>query len=261
MNNKTSKVISRVYLGIIIAFIYVPMISMIIFSFNSGKSLTVWSGFSFKWYLELFTDSDIIEAILNTFLVAIISTIISTIIGTLAAISLSKNKKLVRDTVMGIGNIPILSPEIVTAVAFFVFFGAFSIEKGLTTMILAHIAFSTPYVVLAVYPKVKNLDQDLVSAAYDLGATPSQALFKVILPQIRVAIIAGAAMAFAMSFDDFVISYFATGGNVQNISIYIYTLKRGIKPVVNALSTILMFVIGGKIMFDYIKSGKRKVED
>ncbi|VEU80607.1 ABC transporter permease [Haploplasma axanthum] len=234
---------------------------MIIFSFNSSRSLTVWTGFTFDWYAKLFQDRDIMEAVVNTIMIAIISTVISTIIGTLASIALAKGKKVFRETVLGLSNIPILSPEIVTAIAFFVFFGAFSIQKGLSTMILAHIAFSTPYVILAVYPKVKSLDNDLVSAAYDLGATPRQALFKVILPQIKVAIIAGAAIAFTMSFDDFVISYFSSGTMVKNISIYLYTLKRGIEPTVNALSTIIMIVIGIKIVFDYVKSGKRREEN
>ncbi|MDY0277559.1 MAG: ABC transporter permease [Acholeplasma sp.] len=260
MNNKKHH-FRNVYLWVLVAFTYIPIISMIVFSFNSGRSLTTWTGFSFVWYEKLFADRDIMEAVLNTVMVAVISTIVSTIIGTLGAIALSKNKKVFRETVMGISNIPILSPEIVTAIAFFVFFGAFAIEKGMTTMILAHIAFSTPYVLLAVYPKVKSLDKDLVSAAYDLGATPRQALFKVILPQIKVAIIAGAAIAFTMSFDDFVISYFSSGTMVKNISIYLYTLKRGIEPTVNALSTIIMLIIGGKIIYDYVKSGKNKVEE
>jgi|SRR5690625_934488 len=259
--NKTNKIIKNTYFILIILFIYIPIISMIVFSFNSSRSLTTWTGFSFEWYQKLFEDSDIIEAVLNTFMIAIISTVISTIIGTLAAISLSKNKKVFRETILGLSNIPILSPEIVTAIAFFVFFGAFAIQKGMLTLILAHIAFSTPYVILAVYPKVRSLDPDLVSAAYDLGATPRQALFKVILPQISVSIFAGAAIAFAMSFDDFVISYFASGGMVKNISIYLYTLKRGIEPTVNALTTIIMIVIIVKVVFDYIRSKKRKDEE
>lgn len=258
---KSKKYLNGIYIAIIIAFIYIPIISMIVFSFNSSKSITTWTGFSFEWYGKLFNDREIMEAIINTIMVAVISTIVSTIIGTLAAISLSKNKKIFRETVMGLSNIPILSPEIVTAIAFFVFFGAFSIEKGLTTMLLAHIAFSTPYVILTVYPKIKSLDPDLVSASADLGATPRQTLFKVILPQIRVAIIAGAAIAFTMSFDDFVISYFASGGMVQNISIYLYTLKRGIEPTVNALSTIIIIFIGIKIVYDYFKTSKNKEEE
>lgn len=261
MSKKHKKIVSYLFLGLLMAFIYIPMISMILFSFNDGQSLTTWTGFSFKWYKELFLDDDLLQAIFNTVYVAIISTIISTIVGTLVSIALTKNRKIFRELILGTSNIPIISPEIVTAIAFFVFFGAFSIQKGMTTMILAHISFSTPYVILAVYPKIKSLDRDLVSAAYDLGATPRQAFFKVILPQIKVAIFAGAAIAFAMSFDDFVISYFATGGNVKNISIFIYTLKRGIKPTINALSTIIMLFIGAKITFDYVKSGKKRMED
>ena len=258
---KAKKAFRYIYLGLILIFIFSPIAVMVLFSFNASKSLTKFTGFSFRWYGELFRNTELLNAISSTFIIAIISTIVSTIIGTLAAISLTKNKKVFREVVMGLSNIPILSPEIVTAIAFFVFFGAFSIQKGMTTVILAHIAFSTPYVILAVYPKIKNLDPDLVSAAYDLGATPRQALFKVILPQISVAIFAGAAIAFAMSFDDFVISYFAKGPTTTNISIYLYTLKRGIEPTVNALTAIMMIVIIGKVIFDYIRSGKKKGEE
>lgn len=259
--NKKMKIFKVMYFTLIMLFIYIPIVSMIIFSFNDSRSLTVWTGFSLSWYKKLFLDREIIEAILNTVMVAIISTIISTIIGTLAAISLTKNKKIVRDTIMGLSNIPILSPEIVTAIAFFVFFGAFSISKGLTTMILAHIAFSTPYVILTVYPKIRSLDPDLINAAKDLGATPSQALFKVVLPEIKFSIIAGAAIAFAMSFDDFVISYFASGGMIKNISIYLYTLKRGIEPTINALTTIIVIVIFIKVIIDYLKENKKGSEE
>jgi spermidine/putrescine transport system permease protein len=195
-------------------------------------------------------------------LVAIISTIISTIIGTLAAIALTKHKKHLRELMLSTNNIPIVNPEIVTAIAFFVLFGTFAIDRGLVTMIIAHIAFSTPYVVITVYPKVKSLDPNLADAAYDLGATPFQALYKVILPQIKIAVIAGAAIAFTMSFDDFVISYFAVSGSaIKNISIYLYTLKRGVEPTINALSTIIILIIGIKITRDYLKSGKKSEED
>ena len=246
----------------VLAFTYIPIMSLVAFSFNSGKSLTRWTGFSLEWYVKLFESREIMRAVMITFLVAIISTFISTIIGTFAAISLTKLRKTLRELALSANNIPIVNPEIVTAIAFFVLFGTFAIDRGLLTMILAHIAFSTPYVVIAVYPKVKSLDPNIADAAYDLGATPAQALFKVILPQIKVAIIAGAAIAFTMSFDDFVISYFAVSGSaIKNISIYLYTLKRGVEPTINALSTIIVLVIGIKITHDYIKNKKMKVED
>ena len=259
---KTSNPIGKVFLTLVLILTYVPIISLVMFSFNEGRSLTRWTGFSLQWYVKLFESREIMTAVMITFLVATISTVISTIIGTFAAISLSKTRKALREISLSANNIPIVNPEIVTAIAFFVLFGAFAIERGMTTMILAHIAFSTPYVVITVYPKVRNLDPNLAHAAYDLGATPAQALFKVIIPQIKIGIIAGAAIAFTMSFDDFVISYFAVSGSaIKNISIYLYTLKRGVEPTINALSTLIILVIGTKIAYDYIKSGKKKVED
>jgi spermidine/putrescine transport system permease protein len=259
---KTSNPIGKVFLTLVLILTYVPILSLVMFSFNEGRSLTRWTGFSLQWYVKLFESREIMTAVMITFLVAIISTVISTIIGTFAAISLTKTRKSLREISLSANNIPIVNPEIVTAIAFFVLFGAFAIERGMTTMILAHIAFSTPYVVITVYPKVRNLDPNLAHAAYDLGATPAQALFKVIIPQIKIGIIAGAAIAFTMSFDDFVISYFAVSGSaIKNISIYLYTLKRGVEPTINALSTLIILVIGTKIAYDYIKSGKKKVED
>lgn len=250
------------FLSTVMLLTYIPIISLVIFSFNEGKSLTRWSGFSLQWYVKLFESGEIMEAVMTTILVAVISTVISTFLGTFAAIALSKSRRVIRELVMSANNIPIVNPEIVTAIAFFVLFGTFAIERGLVTMILAHIAFSTPYVVITVFPKVKNLDPNLADAAYDLGATPMQALIKVILPQIKVAVIAGAAIAFTMSFDDFVISYFSVSGSaVKNISIYLYTLKRGVEPTINALSTLIIFVIGTKIIHDYVKSGRKSMEE
>lgn len=256
---KKSSLFGKIFIWIIMAFIYIPIISMVVFSFNSSRSLTRWSGFSLTWYRELFVDKAIIQAVTVTIVVAVVSTIISTIIGTLASIALTKQRKVIREVTLSLNNIPVLNPEIITAVALFLLFGAFAIERGYTTMLLAHIAFSIPYVVIAVYPKVRSLDPNLTDAAYDLGATPIQALFKVILPQIKVAVIAGAAIAFTMSFDDFVISYFVTiASGVSNISTYLYTLKRGIDPKVNALSTLIVLVVGIKIAYDYFIGGPRK---
>jgi spermidine/putrescine transport system permease protein len=253
---------TKTFLWIILLIIYLPIMSLVIFSFNDSKSLIQFTGFSLEWYVKLFDSSTIMDAVFTTILVAIISTIISTIIGTLGAISLSKNKKWLREWTLNFNNIPIVNPEIVTAISFFVLFGAFQIERGLTTMIIAHIAFSVPYVVITVYPKVRQMDADLISASNDLGATPLQTLWHVILPQIRIGIIAGAAIAFTMSFDDFVISYFASSGSaVKNISIYLYTLKRGIEPTINALSTLIILVIGMKITYDYFKTQKNLKEE
>lgn len=257
-----TKLSSKIFVVIIIAFIYIPIISMIAFSFNASRSLTRWTGFSFMWYKELFTDQVILKAVIVTIVIAVISTIISTIIGTLASIALSKQRKVIREAALQLNNIPVLNPEIITAVSLFLLFGAFAIERGYLTMLLAHIAFSIPYVVIAVYPKVRSLDPNLTDAAYDLGATPFQALYKVILPQIKVAVVAGAAIAFTMSFDDFAISYFAVSDtSIQNISIYLYTLRRGVEPTINALSTIIITIIMVKVIYDVIKVKKHKIEE
>jgi spermidine/putrescine transport system permease protein len=253
---------SKVFLFVVLLFIYIPISSLVIFSFNASKSVISFTGFSLEWYVKLFQSDQIMRAVLTTILVAVISTTVSTIVGTLGAIMLSKNKKWLKTWTLNLNNIPIVNPEIVTAIGFFVLFGAFSISRGLGTMLIAHIAFSVPYVVITVFPKVRTMDPNLVAAANDLGATPFQTLWHVILPQIKVGIIAGAAIAFTMSFDDFVISYFASSGSaVQNISIYLYTLKRGLEPTINALSAMIVLVIGLKITYDYFKKDTHSKED
>lgn len=259
--NKALKFLKNFFITIILLIIYWPIISMIFFSFNANKSFTRFGGFSLKWYIELFNHKQMMNAVLVTIVVALISTFFSTIIGTLAAISLSRQKKVLRNLTLNATNIPIINPEIITAISLFVLFGIFFVPSGYLTMILAHIAFSTPYVIITVYPKVISLDHNLQDAAADLGATPFQTLMKVIFPQLKVAIVAGAAIAFTMSFDDFVISYFVTiGSGVSNISTYLYTLKRGLDPKVNALSTLIVLVIGLKITYDYFISGPRKMK-
>ncbi len=268
MNVKSNKFGRTAFLILVFVFIYAPIISIAVFSFNSGDSLTRWSGFTFNRYVELFTDRQLFNytnpresIVFMTIWIAILSTFISTIFGTLAAISLAKSKKTLRDAAMMVNNIPIVSPDIIIAVSLLVLFGAMQIEPSYNTMLLAHIAFCTPYVLITVYPKVKSLDPNLADAAYDLGASPVTTLWKVILPQIKVAIIAGAALAFTMSFDDFIISYFVAGASGDmNISIYLYTNKLSPKPFINALSTIILVIVGSKILYDYFKTEK-KVEE
>lgn len=252
------------FLLIVSLFVYAPIISIAVFSFNEANSLTRWSGFTFDRYIELFTDRELFNysnprnsIVFMTLWIAGLSTLISTILGTLAAIALTKTRKIYRDLTMGVNNVPIISPEIITAVSLLVLFGALQIAPGYNTMLIAHVAFSTPYVLITVYPKVKSLDPNIADAAYDLGASPFNALVKVILPQIKVAIIAGAAIAFTMSFDDFIISYFVAGASGDmNISIYLYTNRLSPKPLINAFSTIILVLVGAKITYDYFKSRK-----
>lgn len=255
----TKKVFKTSFISIILLLIYLPIGSMILFSFNSNQSFTRFGTFSLRWYQALFQHQEMMQAVLVTIIVAVVSTFIATIIGTLAAISLSKQKRILRNLTLTATNIPIINPEIITAISLFVLFGIFYLPSGYLTIILAHIAFSTPYVIITVYPKVRSLDPNLSDAAADLGATPFQTLMKVIFPQLKVAIIAGAAIAFTMSFDDFVISYFVTiGSGISNISTYLYTLKRGMDPKVNALSALIFLVIGLKVTYDYFIGAPRK---
>jgi len=253
----------KIYIGAILAFFYIPILSLVIFSFNSGRSLMNFEGFSFRWYRELLFDpthSQLTEAITNTIVVAIAATFISTVIGTLAAVSLTKTRKSVRNVVFNLNNLPILNPEIITAVGLLLVFTTFAIDRGLLTMLLAHIAFCTPYVIITVYPRLKSLDPNLIEAACDLGAHPWKALRKVIFPEIKPSIIAAAMIAFTMSFDDFIISLF-TAGNNQNISIYLYGM-RFISPIVNALSTIiLVFIFTIVITHLVLQKKKQKQEE
>ena len=228
---------------LMILFFYLPIIYMIVFSFNDSKSLTGFTGFSLRWYKHMLESRDMMQSLYTTFSVALIATLISTVVGTITAIGLSKSKKIIRDLMEQVNNLPVMNPEIVTAIGFMLLFITFRVEKGYTTMLLAHIAFCIPYVILSVMPKIRSLDPNLADAAMDLGATPWQALIKVIVPQITPGIISGALIAFTMSVDDFIISYFVTGGGVKNLSIMVYTMSKRVNPSINALSTLVVIII------------------
>lgn len=235
---------SFVFLSLMLLFFYGPIIVMMIFSFNDSRSLTSWSGFSTRWYEDLFGNRNMIEAVTTSVSIAIIATFVSTIVGTLAAIGISKHKPLIRKVFLTTNNLPVQNPEIVTAIGFMLLFASVDVfKRGYTTMLIAHITFCIPYVILTVLPKLRSLDPSLADAAMDLGATPYKALVKVILPQLSTAIVSAALIAFTMSFDDFVISYFVTGNGVSNISILVYTMSKRINPSINALSTIIVAVI------------------
>ena len=240
---KEKRTFGKVLIGLAIAFFYLPIVYMIIFSFNEGKSLTSFSGFSLRWYQHMLESRDMMSALYTTFTVALLATLISTVAGTIAAIGLSKSKKIVRDVMEQVNNFPIMNPDIVTAIGFMLLFITFKIERGYITMLLAHIAFCIPYVMLSVMPKVRSLDPNLADAAMDLGATPWVALTKVIVPQITPGIFSGALIAFTMSVDDFIISYFVTGGGVKNLSIMVYTMSKRVNPSINAVSTLVVVII------------------
>ena len=238
MQKQKHSLASKLLLGLTVLFFYLPIIYIVVFSFNDSRSLTHFSGFSLQWYEKMFSDRTMMEAVGYTIFVAVVATIVSTIVGTLAAIGLSRSRKLLRNVVEQVNNLPVMNPEIVTAIGLLMFFSSLGVNKGLTTMLLAHIMFCTPYVILSVTPKLRSLDPNL-----DLGATPLQALTTVIVPQIMQGIVSGALIAFTMSFDDFVISYFVTGNGVNNISILVYTMSKRVNPSINALSTLVIALI------------------
>ncbi len=240
---KLNNLPSAIYIFLCFAFFYLPILVTVFFSFNESKSLTHFTGFSLKWYKELLNDSNIMSAMSVSVTIAILSTLISTVLGTITAIGLSKNRKVIRDLILSINDIPVMNPDIVTAIGLMIFFSALKIEKGYLTMLIAHISFSTPYVITSVYPKIRELDPNLANAAMDLGATPYNALTKVILPLLKPGIYAGILLAFTMSFDDFVISYFVSGNGVMNISIIVYNMTKRTNPTINALSSIVILVI------------------
>ena len=246
---RKNTIFSKLYVVLCLAFFYLPILVTMIFSFNSSKSLTRFTGFSLRLYGELINNMEISKAVYVSVTVAILATIISTVLGTITAIGLSKSRKVLKELVLTINNFPILNPEIVTAIGLMLLFSSLGMTKGYLTMLLAHIAFCTPYVITSVYPKVRNLDPNLANAAMDLGATPYQALTKVIVPMIKEGIFAGALLAFTMSFDDFVISYFVSGNGVKNISIVVYNMTKRINPTINALSTLVIVVIVLVLLF------------
>ncbi len=264
MNNKGKRPFGKILMILMMAFFYLPILYMIIFSFNDGKSLTSFTGFSLRWYQHMLESNDMMEALYTTFSVALLATFISTAAGTIAAIGLSKSKKIVRNLMEQVNNLPMMNPEIVTAIGFMLLFITFNVQKGYITMLLAHIAFCIPYVMLSIMPKMRQLDPNLADAAMDLGATPWQALIKVIVPQITPGIISGALIAFTMSVDDFIISYFVTGGGVKNLSIIVYTMSKRVNPSINAVSTLMVVIIAAVLLIINLASmltAKRSKKD
>ena len=240
---KGKRSLGKILMVLTLIFFYLPIVYMVIFSFNSGKSLTSFSGFSLRWYRHMMESHTMMESLYTTFSIALIATAISTVVGTISAIGLSKSKKIVQNLMEQVNNLPMMNPEIVTAIGFMLLFITFRVEKGYVTMLLAHIAFCIPYVMLSVMPKIRSLDPNLADAAMDLGATPWRALTKVIVPQIMPGIVSGALIAFTMSIDDFIISYFVTGGGVKNLSITVYTMSKRVNPSINAISTLVVLLI------------------
>lgn len=236
------KFLSRFYIGIILLFLYAPIIILIVLSFNRSKSRSKWSGFTLHWYRELFQNEDIMSALSTTLIIALLSALIATIIGTTAAIAINSMKKTPRFILMSITNIPMLNADIVTGISFMLIFVALNYTLGFTSVLIAHITFNIPYVILSVMPKLKQLNPHTFEAALDLGASPIYAFFKVILPDLFPGVLSGFFLAFTMSLDDFVITHFTKGPEINTLSTKIYTeVRKGIKPEIYALST-LMFI-------------------
>lgn len=232
----------RSYTFLIFFFLYAPILVLMLFSFNESKSRGHWGGFTLKWYVELFQDSQIVSALYYTVTIAIIASIVATIIGTLAAIGLTNMRGLPKVITLNLTYLPLLSPDIVMGISLMLLFIFVKLNLGFLTMLLAHITFSLPFVIFSVLPKLRQLSEDTYNAALDLGATPFEAYKKVILPQISPGIVTGFLLAFTMSIDDFVVSFFTTGSGVSNLAISIYSMaRRGINPKINALLT-LMFI-------------------
>ncbi len=242
------KLLSKIYIVLILVFLYAPIGVLIAFSFNASKSRSVWEGFTFKWYVNLFQDAQVLKALSNTFVIAVLSMLFATILGTAAALGMHCMKSRSRKMLTMITNIPMLSPEIVTGVSLmllfvFIFKSTGFLAPGLWTLVLAHTTFCLPYVIFSVLPKFRQINPNLYEAALDLGCTPVKAFFKVILPQISSGIVTGAMLSFTLSIDDFVITYF-TSGTLQTLPTIIYSMTRKmVSPEINALSAILFLLV------------------
>ncbi len=232
------------YLVLILIFLYAPIATMMVLSFNNTKSRTLWGGFTTKWYAEMFRNQAIINALNNTLLIAFVSALTATVIGTVAAIGINSMKRLPRSIVMGVNNIPMLNSDIVTGISLMLAFIAFGISLGFKTVLISHITFNIPYVILSVMPKLKQTNRSAYEAALDLGAKPLQAFFKIVFPDIVPGVLSGFLMAFTMSLDDFIVTHFTRGAGIDTLSTLIYSeVRRGIRPSMYALSTLIFLTV------------------
>ncbi len=249
--------LAGIYSALIFLFLYAPIVVLIVFSFNSSKSRGHWGGFSLRWYETLFENSKLMDALQTTLSVALTSSAIAVIIGTAAALGMYFSRKRTRTLLMNVTSLPMLNADIVTGISLLLLFTFIGLKLGYTSLLLAHITFNIPYIILSVMPKLNQLDKNTFEAALDLGATPLQAFFKVMLPEISPGIITGFILAFTMSIDDFVISFFTTGADVSTLSVEIYSMsRRGIKPEINALSTLMFLAVLILLIIVNVRSGR-----
>ena len=263
------KYLSRIYLCLIFGILYIPILTLIIFSFNEANSTAVFTGFSFKWYKELFSSPDTFTALRNTLILAVLSSLIATVIGTAAAEGIYRMKsKILKSSITSVTNIPMMNPDIVTGMSMMLFFVAVAAilgisyeDVGFAAMLIAHVTFCLPYVILSVLPRINELGDSLSEAALDLGCTPFKAFFKVKLPNIMPGVLSGMVMAFTLSLDDFVISYFVGSSNFQTLPLLIYSMtKKKVTPDMYALSTLIIVTIFTLLIISNVRSG-RKLSD
>ena len=234
----------KIYIALIILFLYAPIGTLMVLSFNASKTRAKWGGFTFKWYASLFQNRDIMQALGNTLSIALISSLVAAIIGTIACIAMQRMKKSTRNVLLGITNIPMLNADIVTGISLMLLFISLGFRFGYGTILLSHITFNIPYVILSVMPRIRQLNTSTYEAALDLGASHLTAFFKVVFPDLLPGILSGFLMAFTMSLDDFIITHFTKGAGIDTLSTKIYTeVKKGIKPEMYALSTIIFITV------------------
>ena len=257
-SSRLKRFFQNFYLVFVLIFLYAPILTMMVLSFNSSKSRTDWGGFTLDWYRQMFQSSAIMDALYNTLLIALIAAFVATVLGTVAAIGISSMKRLPRSITMGVNNIPMLNSEIVTGISLMLAFLAFGISLGFKTILLAHITFCIPYVILSVMPKLKQTSRYTYEAALDLGAGPVQAFFKVVLPDIMPGVLSGFLLAFTMSLDDFIITHFTRGAGINTLSTLIYSeVRRGIRPSMYALSSIIFLTVLILLIFVNFRSIKK----
>lgn len=261
MVKKLLKFFRGTYLGLMLLFLYAPIAVLIVFSFNQSKTMGNWTGFSLKWYAGLFRDPAIMSALWVTLSVAVISAVVATAVGTFAAIGLHSMKKGPRIAIERISELPVINPDLVTGISFMMLFMFVGLTSGYGRMLIAHITFNVPYVIFSVMPRLRQSSNMLYEAALDLGCTPWQAIKKVVIPDIMPGIVSGFILAFTLSMDDFVVSWFATDG-IQNLSIYVYSIaRRGISPKVNALSTLMFAAVLALLLVVNLRTAKQERED
>ncbi len=261
------KHLSKIYIALVFLILYIPILVLILFSFNQTNNTGAFTGFSLYWYKELFQSPDTFEALKNTLILAVSASLISTVIGTAAAVGIAKMKnRILRASVTGVTNVPMMNPDIVTGISMMLLFVAVGTFLGLTeklsffTMLIAHVTFCLPYVILSVLPRVKSMDKSIPEAALDLGCTPIQSFFKVELPMIMPGVVTGMIMAFTMSLDDFIISYFTNGNDFQTLPLLIYSMtKKEVKPDIYALSTLMIIAVTVLLLLSNFSGSKDEI--